>query len=173
MGKFLAILSFLFLWQLATTPMWAIESPFLAGNAAASASPKNRHRQVAADWRVFKLYKFLAERDSPLSQYAADFIAQADYYQIDWRILAAISGLESQFGRFIIPGSFNAYGYAGGRFYFQDWPKSIAHMSRYLSAHYYRRGLDNPEKIAPVYAPPCQYWAATVQRLMVEIAKSP
>ena len=172
MGKFFLFLPVLLLWfALLTPPAAAADSLMVAPNAGISAQPRQIGSRLEPDERVFRLYKFLKKRHSPLALYASDLVAQADYYRLDWRLLPAISGLESQFGRLMIPGTFNAYGYGGGRWHFANWPDSISKMSRYLANRYYAQGLIKPWQIAPIYAPPCQYWGRSVSQIMGNLGR--
>ncbi len=116
--------------------------------------------------RSLLLYRFLKSRQSPLAPFAGDLVAAADYYHLDWRLLPAISGLESNFGHLMIPHTYNAYGYLGGYYAFPNWHKSILFMSKYLADVYYARGLTTPEAIGRIYAPPCPYWGNAVRRFM-------
>ena len=114
------------------------------------------------DMRVEKLAYFLESYDSPLEPYADFFIQMADKYQIDWRLVPAITGVESTFGKQIPRNSYNAYGWANGAFQFKSWEESIEKVSQALKKNYYERGLTTPYKIAPVYAPPSKTWAGKV-----------
>jgi len=122
-------------------------------------------------WRflVEKLEAFLANYDSPLAPYAEQFVRAADRYQLDWRLVPAITGVESTFGKQIPANSYNAYGWANGAFYFQSWEQSIDYVSQYLKEKYVDRGLDTPYKMGPVYAPPSRTWAGKVVYFMKQI----
>ena len=85
--------------------------------AEISAVPKFKHiEQPNFDYRVFTLRKFFAQHKSSLTPYSEDFIKTADYYDLDYRMVPAISGVESTFGKRIPPNSYNAYGWAGGEY---------------------------------------------------------
>jgi hypothetical protein len=49
--------------------------------------------------RAKKIDRYFENRGMPLSGYGAEFVAAADRYSIDWRVLAAISVIESTGGR--------------------------------------------------------------------------
>jgi hypothetical protein len=51
------------------------------------------------DPRLVRLQQFLAERDCPITKYAADFIEAADANDLDWRLLPSISLVESGGGK--------------------------------------------------------------------------
>ena len=114
------------------------------------------------DMRVKKLAGFLEFYHSPLAGLAAHLVESADKYQIDWRLVPAITGVESTFGKFIPANSYNAYGWNNGLYKFGSWEESITHVTKTLAEKYVARGLDTPWKIAPVYAPPSKTWAGNV-----------
>ncbi len=124
---------------------------------------------AAKDERVTKLEAYFAKHNSPLKPYARDFVYYADTYGLDWKLVPAISGVESTFGKHIPANSFNAYGWANGDYKFTSWPNSIEHVSRTLRTKYYDRGLDTIPEIAHVYAPPSTTWAHNVQFFMDKI----
>jgi hypothetical protein len=121
------------------------------------------------DPRIEKLEAFLAKHDSPLASYSQEFIEAADLYQLDWKLVTAITGVESSFGKRIPTYSYNAYGWANGHYYFPSWEQSINHISQCLKEKYLDRGLDTPYKIGPVYAPPSPSWAYKVVYFMNQI----
>jgi len=124
---------------------------------------------IKKEARVEKLESFLKDFDSPMSKYSFEFIYIADKYNIDWRLLAAISGVESTFGKHMINGTYNAYGWGGGVIKFTSWEDSIETVSKALSEKYYSRGLNTPKKISPVYCPPNPAWYKNVELLMNKI----
>lgn len=118
------------------------------------------------DYRSAILKEFLEGYNSPLAEYADVFVQTADKYQIDWRLVPAISGVESTFGKHIPMNSFNAYGWCNGDYSFKSWEESIEIVSSTLKKKYFNRGLDDPYKIGPVYAPPSTTWAGKVDYFM-------
>ena len=125
------------------------------------------------DFRVIRLKNFLSKHRSPLRDYSQEFIYHADANRLDWRLVAAISGVESTFGKRIPKGSYNAYGWANGNFYFNSWEHSIEVVSETLRDKYYDRGATNINKIARRYAPPSLSWAWKVKYFMNEIDNVP
>jgi hypothetical protein len=121
------------------------------------------------DIRVNKLKKFLGYYQSPLKYYANFLVKTADKYGLDWRLIPAITGVESTFGKAIPEGSFNAYGWANGAYYFDSWSQSIEVVAKALRQNYVDRGADTVEKIAPIYAPPSKTWAYKVNFYMEKI----
>ena len=141
-----------------------------ATEAAGSAMLKNEALGIEnSDPRTQKLAQFLTDHQSPLTDYAAYFVEKADQYQLDWKLVPAITGVESTFGKNIPSGSFNAYGWANGQYRFQSWEESIERVIVTLKEKYIDRGLDTPNKIGPVYAPPSNTWADKVTYFMKKI----
>lgn len=138
-----------------------------SASSATLASPSGDIKKP--DERIGKLRLFLASYDSPLENYAADFVTIADKYSVDWKLVTAITGVESTFGRFIPTGSYNAYGWANGNFYFKDWPSSIEIVTKTLKEKYLDRGADTVWEIGPIYAPPSSTWAAKVNYFMNQL----
>lgn len=122
-----------------------------------------------SDKRIRQLTHFFRSHNSPLEGYAADFVTLADKYEIDWKLVPAITGVESTFGKFIPQNSYNAYGWANGNFYFESWPHSIEIVNKTLKEKYIDKGASTVEKIAPIYAPPSKTWAGKVRYFMDKI----
>jgi hypothetical protein len=138
--------------------------------AAQSAMPKFRQiDEIKFDYRVHVLRKFLSKFNSPLTPYSLEFIKQADYYNIDYRLVPAITGVESTFGKNIPSKSFNAYGWGGGNYGFESWPNSIEIVSKALKNNYINRGATSITKIAKIYAPPSTTWGWKVEYFINKI----
>jgi len=120
------------------------------------------------DFRSLRLFLTLKQCQSPLTVYYDDFLAAADLWNIDWKLLPAITGLESVFGKRMVTGTHNAYGWAGGYQGFKSWRESIFYVSGKLKKNYYGRGLTDPYKIGPVYAPPNPNWGRLVASIMTK-----
>ena len=140
--------------------------------AGASGTPIERIKTT--DERVEKLKTYLASYNSPLTPYAKVFVQKADQYELDWRLVASISGVESTFGKRLPSNSYNAYGWNGGNFYFKDWEDGIDTVSKTLREKYADKwAADTPYEIAPYYAPPSKTWAGNVDYFMRKIAEGP
>jgi hypothetical protein len=164
MIKLLMVLSGIFLCQ----SLLFIPKAIAAEIAGASACLIDQSI-VKNDPRIEQLNRFLEDYKSPLTDYSEDFIKMADKYNIDWKLLVSISGVESTFGKNYILGTYNAYGWGGGKIYFESWEDSIEKVSKALSEKYYNRGLNTPYKIAPVYCPPSKVWAGKVNYFMEKL----
>ena len=162
MGKNLFILAALMTASFIPKPVQAQEEKLIM----AGVSGVLKTEPIQLDNRVEKLTLFLEKYDSPLVPYAETFVFMADKYQIDWKLLPAITGVESTFGKQIPFNSYNAYGWNNGNYRFQSWEDSIEIVSKALKEKYYNRGLDNPYKIGRVYAPPSPFWGNRVNNFM-------
>jgi len=112
--------------------------------------------------RVGVLEKFFEKYDSPLMGEAQNFVEMADEKGLDYRLLPAISCMESTCGRFIIPETYNAWGWGmsesalrnGTYLRFDSWEEAIETVGEGIAKNYANKGLNTPEKMAPVYTPP-------------------
>ncbi|KKQ43040.1 MAG: hypothetical protein US60_C0008G0007 [Microgenomates group bacterium GW2011_GWC1_37_8] len=165
--KILFILLFIFLF-LATDNVSA-----KVDVVSSSASFKTKGNTLDVDNRVSKLSDFFENYKSPLAPFSDEFIYWADYYNLDWRLIPAISGVESTFGKNIPKSSFNAYGWANGNYKFTSWENSIEIVAKTLREKYYNQGANNIDRIAKRYAPPSHTWAWKVKFFMEKIDPTP
>lgn len=155
--------------------------------------PKNQYQFYAAlpevlgsfsqvldtnDARPILLENFLNKHGSPLVQYADYIVKESDKNYIDFRLITAIGMCESNLGKNMPSGSYNAWGYAvysgqSSGASFGGWDHAISTMAQYLSEKYYSQGLTTPETIGPIYAPPSvntgNSWAKCVRSFMDEL----
>ncbi len=106
------------------------------------------------DKRAEILASYLAQYGSPLQYHAQDFIDASDEYGVDWKLVPAIAGTESTFGKFI-PGGYNAWGwgvYGTQAIYFDSWRDAIFTVTKGLKEGYINKGLTNPYTMNRVYA---------------------
>jgi hypothetical protein len=124
----------------------------------------------AGDLRTAKLARYLAARNSPLAHSAPTFVAEADRNGLDYRLLVAISGIESGFGRAYIRPTHNVWGWGGGKLAFNSFDEGIAVVSEGLRKNYLNRGAVEIEHIGRIYCPPCNAkWPNAVRKTMAEI----
>ncbi|MGI5826069.1 MAG: hypothetical protein ACOX50_01500 [Patescibacteria group bacterium] len=162
MAKKLVLALFIFI-----IPLISPKLTFASEIAGASGVLKTEAK--VADTRVLRLEGYLKSQGSPLAPYAQKFVEEADKNQIDWRLLPAIAGIESSFGKKMIAGTHNAWGWGGEKIRFASWNEAIETISKALAEKYYARGLNTPEKINPVYCPPNRTWAPKVRAFMNKI----
>lgn len=138
-----------------------------------SARINNQSIQEEIDIRPLILQKYLGKHNSPLANYSRELVYFADLYEVDWRLVAAISGVESTFGKNFPKNSFNAYGWANGKYQFNSWEESIEIVTKTLREKYYDMGATNIKKISSRYAPPSKSWSWKVKYFMNEIDSIP
>lgn len=134
--------------------------------------PQELQNEASIDPRITKLENYLNSKKSPLAPYAATFVLAADTNELDYRMLPAITGIESSFGVHLIPASHNPFGWGGGRIYFKDYNEAIFKVANGLKKGYVDRGAKTVNQIAPIYCPPnAQHWAGAVNSIMNQIEK--
>lgn len=127
----------------------------------------------AIDPRVIKLRGYLDYYNAPVAEYAKDFIKEADTYNLDWKLVAAISGLESTYCKFIPSYSYNCWGWgiptgASDGIHFKNFSDGIHVVSQGLRQHYQDQGAITIEQIGRIYAA-SPTWAQRVRMIMGNI----
>jgi hypothetical protein len=124
------------------------------------------------DNRAQILHSYLEQYNSPLADHTETIIHEADTNHIDWRMVVAISGVESGFGENIPPGSYNAWGfdiYGNNVRNFSSWDDGITTISESLRNDYMNgRGETTVWAIGSSYAA-SPAWAGRVQGYMDDI----
>ncbi len=146
--------------------------PAQAGDVAGAAATLSS-RLVEKDHRVAHLEKFLRTYNSPLAGEASHFVAEADRLNLDWKLVAAIAGTESTFGKQVPNGSFNAWGWgiptgAQWGLAFPDWKSAITAVSEGLRFNYVDRGAKTLDQIGYIYAA-SPAWASHVRFFISKI----
>lgn len=140
--------------------------------AGSSAKILISRASVNADYRVLVLRDFLNKYNSPLTDSADEFVFYADKYDLDYRLVAAISGIESTFGRQIPYNTYNAWGwgiYGTNMYYFDSWEDGIQTISEGLRTKYIDKwGAQNIYQIGKFYAA-SPTWAQRVVFFMNKI----
>lgn len=131
------------------------------------------------DQRVDILKKYLQTHKSPMVGNAKDFVEAADKYELDWKLVAAIAGVESTFGKHT-PGnelfgneSYNAWGwgvYGDQALGLGSWKNGIYTVSRGLKENYVNKGLLTPEQMNKKYAS-SPTWGFKVRFFLNKIAE--
>jgi len=150
-------------------------SPVCAYTRESGGAASMSGREIAPDNRANMLRAYLYTLDSPLADVASTFVREADKNNIDWRLVAAIAGAESTFGKQIPKGSYNAWGW--GVFtgtqdgvHFADWADGIAQVSEGLRKNYIDRGAKDIYDIGWIYAANGNSWGSHVNFFMEKIA---
>lgn len=128
--------------------------------------------EQVVDTRVAKLTAYLESYNSPMADHAETFIAEADKHNIDWRLVPAITGVESYYGQHIPPYSYNGWGYGvyGNNVRrFASWDEGIAVVTQALRVDYIDSwGATNVYEIGSKYAAD-PHWANKVQHFIDDI----
>jgi len=137
---------------LAAYPTVKISDSFYVDNSIKTVSVKK-------DERVEILKAYLETHKSPMVGNAKDFVEAADQYDLDWKLVASIAGVESTFGKHTPGGAatetFNAWGwgvYGNQALGFGSFKNGIYTVSRGLRENYVNKGYDTPEKMNRKYA---------------------
>ncbi len=117
------------------------------------------------DPRISMLEKFFDAYACPAPHYSADYIRAADTHNLDYRLLPAISLVESTCG--VYERSNNRWGWNSGKKAFASIPSGIYFITSQLAHGIYYRNKKTPAKLL-MYNPVPQY-SVQVQRLMRQI----
>lgn len=108
------------------------------------------------DARAANLRAFFREISSPLYEFADDMVRISDKYNLDYRLLAAISMQESTGCKFIPHDSYNCWGYG---IYgttvtrFSSYVEGMETVAKGLKENYVDKGLITPKQIMSRYTP--------------------
>ena len=104
------------------------------------------------DPRANTLQRFFAGKGSPLAGYTDAFLSAADRYGLDWRLLPAISGIETSFGKTGV-GATGPFGYGSAK----SWgstPNAIDVAAKGLAdAGGYYKSARTIDEIGRIWAP--------------------
>lgn len=128
----------------------------------------NRSQEYLLKRRVIE--KMLTRYNSQLVTEADTFVKYAYQYNIDPYLLISISGLESYFGRHMIPGNYNAWGWGGGYIGLESWDNAIHTISKALRENYYNKGAQDIHDVGRKYAE-SPTWSVRVQYFMDQFYK--
>jgi len=94
----------------------------------------------------------LEKYHSPLISETESFTNSCKKYNLNCFLLPSIAGLESTFGKFLIDGSYNPFGWGGGRIYFNSWSDGIDTVAKGLKENYIDKGATNLYDIGSIYS---------------------
>lgn len=131
---------------------------------------------LGADGKAAIIQQYLARHHSPLAPYAQKIVDEAEKYGLDWRLTTAICMVESNCGKNIPVGSYNAWGWAIHSTYtkhFETWESAVETVTHGLKTDYIDSGLVTPEQIMTRYCPLSiakgGSWAKSVEYFMWEL----
>lgn len=96
--------------------------------------------------------RVLDKYTSPLLDETNVFIDSCNNYNLDCYLLPSITGLESSFGRYTYPNSYNPFGWGGGYMMFDNWSTAINTVAKGLRENYINKGAVTIDQIGPIYA---------------------
>lgn len=96
--------------------------------------------------------RVLERYNSPLAGTVDGFIATCMEYDLDCYLLPSISGVESTFGRFIAPNTYNPFGWGGGYIEFESWEDGYNGVGKGLRENYLNNGAQTVHDIGVIYA---------------------
>jgi hypothetical protein len=115
-----------------------------------------KSEKMVVDNRAKILTDYLQSYNSPLAPHAATFVQQADKHDLDWKLVPAITGVESYYGQMIPPYSYNGWGfgvYGNNVRRFASWDEGITVVTQALRTEYMdSRGAQNVYQIGSTYA---------------------
>lgn len=162
------IILFIFIFLILTRNTYADK---IAGNSAVMTYNVNLNEK---DKELFikklAIKKVLSKYSSPLADSSDSFIITCSTFDLDCYLLPSIAGLESTFGKFIYPNSYNPFGWGGGYIMFSSWDEGIHEVGKGLRENYLSKGVKSIEEIAPIYSESAT-WAPRVRYFMNQFQK--
>jgi len=148
------------------------EKTYAQEASGSSASLQTNLSEIGEDNRGKILKKFLEKHSSPLASHSYTFVKNADKYELDWRLVASIAGVESTFGKHIPYKSYNGWGwgiYGDNVIYFSSWDEGIDTVSKGLRENYINKwAAEDVYEIGRIYAA-SPSWASNVTYFMEKI----
>ncbi len=127
----------------------------------------------AVDAREEIVRQYLLKYNSPLTEHAADILAAADKYELDFRLITAIAQQESNLCKIIPEGTYNCWGWgihSQGTLGFTSFAEGIEAVSKGLRNEYINKGYLTIEQIMSKYTPMSDgTWARGVNQFMTEM----
>lgn len=115
--------------------------------------------------------KVLNKYESPLIQNVDAFVETCLKYDLNCYLLPSISGLESTFGRYVSPDSYNPFGWGGGYIDFESWNKAIDTVGLGLKNNYIAKGAVTVDQIGNIYAA-SSTWASRINNFIAEFEQA-
>lgn len=143
----------------------------VAGNSAAiTYNLISNEKEKELFIKKLAIQKVLDIYNAPLSDAADSFIRTCSTFDLDCYLLPSIAGLESTFGKFIYPNSYNPFGWGRGYIMFGSWDEGIHEVGKGLHENYIGKGANSVEQIAPIYSE-SPTWAPRVRYFMAQFKK--
>jgi hypothetical protein len=127
----------------------------IAGSSAAvSYVEKNSTTSISLQKTALKrkaMTEVLKRYNAPLLSEVDSFLDACTTYKLDCYLLPSISGVESTFGRFLLPGTYNPFGWGRGLIEFKSYNETIMTVGKALRENYIDKGADSVDKIGRIY----------------------
>lgn len=117
-------------------------------------------------YQLRAIQNVLTRYNSPMLPEAKAFMQASVVYNLHPYFIPSISGLESQFGKRMIQGTYNPFGWGGGKIPFDSWTDGIMTVGAGLRYRYANSNSVTIQSIARIYAPPSTTWADKVKFFM-------
>ena len=134
----------------------SIRAQSIAGSSAAVVSQEINY--TASPSSLLKIAikrkamtEVLKRYNAPLLSEVDSFLEACTTYNLDCYLLPAISGVESTFGRFLLPGTFNPFGWGRGLLAFTSYNQTIMTVGKGLRENYINKGATTVDKIGRIY----------------------
>lgn len=127
----------------------------IAGSSAAVSYHEQNSTSISSVQKIALKRKAMTEvlkrYNAPLLSEVDSFLEACAAYDLDCYLLPSISGVESTFGRFLIPGTYNPFGWGRGLIEFKSYNETIMTVGKALRVQYIDRGADTVDKIGRIY----------------------
>lgn len=138
-------------------------------------TPEEQALQLEREKKAAKIDAYYGKHDLPLTGYGMTMVLAAEKYGIDPMLIAAIAMRESTGCKFYIKGTYNCFGWGGGKIKFQSYEHAIDTVALNLGGHnektarYYKG--KNVKQILDTYNPPSVVatYSAEVMGIMKKI----
>lgn len=128
-------------------------------------SPEQQALQMEREKKAAKIDAYFGKHDLPLTGYGMTMVLAGEKYSVDPFLIAGLAMRESTGCKFYIKGTFNCFGWGGGKIKFESYEHAIDTIAMNLgghnekTAHYYKgksvKGIletYNPPSVVPTYA---------------------
>ncbi|MCX6730314.1 MAG: hypothetical protein NTZ55_00515 [Candidatus Roizmanbacteria bacterium] len=133
----------------------SVRAQAIAGSSAAVAYiEKNSTTSISLQKMALKrkaMTEVLKRYDAPLLTEVDSFLDACTTYNLDCYLLPSISGVESTFGKFLLPGTYNPFGWGRGLIEFKSYNQTIMTVGKALRENYIDKGADTVDKIGRIY----------------------
>jgi hypothetical protein len=172
MGKTIfSIVLILFIGLIAAAP---IRAQAIAGSSAAVSFREQTSTSAISLQKIAlkrkALVQVLKKYDAVLLTEVDSFLEACTTYDLDCYLLPSISGVESTFGKFLIPSTHNPFGWGRGILPFVDYHEAIMTVGKGLRQNYINKGATTVDQIGAIY---CEgnTWSGKVKHFMDEFER--